>query len=103
MVKANRKTHRNQIKRSDPFRLTLAEQKVYDTFSHPGRYFPVQRFAALVAGDSWHYAGKGVKLGDKTAPVCWCKPKDSKTYRVVYGDLSIKDVAEEDLPKPTKP
>ncbi len=81
-------------------KLTSAEKKVFDNLGALDRYLPVLRFAALVAGDSWHYAGKGVKLGDKTTPVCWYKPKDSKTYRVVYGDLSIKDVAEEDLPKP---
>ncbi len=62
------------------------------------RVCPVLRFAALTAGESWHYAGKGVKLGDETGIVCWYKPKDSKTYRVVYGDLSVKDVAGEELP-----
>ena len=47
---------------------------------------------------TWKYAGAGVELGDAEAPVCWYKPKDSETYRVVYGDLSVKDVAEDDLP-----
>ena len=49
------------------------------------------------------YVGKGVKLGDKSAIVCWYKLKDAKdgnTYRVVYGDLSVKDVNAEDLPLP---
>ena len=45
-----------------------------------------------------HYAGKGVKLGDAETAVFWYKPKDSETYKVIYGDLSVKDVAEEDLP-----
>lgn len=49
---------------------------------------------------SWKYLGKGVKLGDKSRIVCWYKPRDSKTYRVIYGDLSVKDVAAEDLPLP---
>jgi hypothetical protein len=30
--------------------------------------------------------------------VCWYKPVGSQTYRVVYGDLSVRDVAPEDLP-----
>lgn len=47
----------------------------------------------------WHYAGKGVKLGDADTPVFWYQPKDSDTYCVIYGDLSVKDVAPEDLPK----
>jgi hypothetical protein len=47
----------------------------------------------------WHYAGKGVKLGDADTAIFWYKPKDLETYRVIYGDLSVKDVAPEDLPK----
>jgi hypothetical protein len=34
--------------------------------------------------------------------VCWYKLKGAKTYRVVYGDLSVKDVAAEDLPLPVE-
>ena len=52
---------------------------------------------------TWQYLGKGVRLGDKNGIVCWYKLKDAKnpdTYRVVYGDLSVKDVAPEDLPLP---
>jgi hypothetical protein len=47
----------------------------------------------------WHYAGKGVKLGDADKAIFWYQPKDSETYRVIYGDLSVKDVAPENLPK----
>ncbi len=47
----------------------------------------------------WHYAGKGVKLGDAGKAIFWYQPKDSATYRVIYGDLSVKDVAPADLPK----
>ncbi len=48
----------------------------------------------------WHYVGKGVKLGDSTTPIFWYQPQESQTWRVIYGDLSAEDVAEEDLPKP---
>ena len=35
--------------------------------------------------------------------VFWYKPEDSETYKVIYGDLAVKDVAEKDLPtKPAK-
>jgi len=27
----------------------------------------------------------------------WYRPKDSKSYRVVYADLSVKEVAPEEL------
>ncbi|MBA7669707.1 hypothetical protein ES703_77840 [subsurface metagenome] len=46
-----------------------------------------------------HYAGKGVKLGDADTPIFWYRPEGSETYRVIYGDLSVKDVAPENLPK----
>ena len=49
--------------------------------------------------NDWHYVGKNVKLGDSESPVCWYRPKGSETYRVIYGDLSVKDVAAGDLPK----
>jgi len=47
----------------------------------------------------WHYAGKGVKLGDSDTPIFWYQPKESETWRVIYGDLTVKNVAPEDLPK----
>ena len=47
----------------------------------------------------WHYAGAGVKLGDAQTPIFWYQPQGSPTCRVIYGDLSVKDVAVEDLPK----
>jgi hypothetical protein len=50
-------------------------------------------------GATWHYAGSGVKLGDASKAVFWYQPKGSQTYRVIYGDLSVKDVAPENLPK----
>jgi hypothetical protein len=50
-------------------------------------------------GGQWHYAGAGVKLGDASKAVYWYKPKNSETWRVIYGDLSAKDVAPENLPK----
>ena len=50
-------------------------------------------------GSDWSYTGQGVKLGDASKSVFWYLPDGSDTYRVIYGDLSVKDVAEEDLPK----
>ncbi len=56
-------------------------------------------FVRLPEGSEWQYVGEDVKLGDATKPVCWWKLPDSKTYRVIYGDLSIRDVEPGDLPK----
>jgi len=47
----------------------------------------------------WHYAGQGVKLGDADSPIFWYQPQDSETWRVIYGDLRVEDVAAENLPK----
>jgi len=47
----------------------------------------------------WHYAGKDVKLGDAETPIFWYQPKDSETYRVIYGDLHVEDVASDNLPE----
>lgn len=49
--------------------------------------------------NDWNYVGSGVKIGDAESPVCWYRPTDSETYRVIYGDLSVKAVAPENLPK----
>ncbi len=48
--------------------------------------------------DSFQYVGADVKLGDSSRIVCWFKPKNSSNFRVVYGDLSIEDVKESELP-----
>ena len=51
------------------------------------------------SGTDGHYVGKGVELGDADTAVFLYRPKGSDTYRVIYGDLSVKDSAPEDLPK----
>jgi len=53
----------------------------------------------LESQGEWQYHGAGVKLGDAATAIFWYQPSGSDTYRVIYGDLSAKDVAEKDLPK----
>jgi hypothetical protein len=48
----------------------------------------------------WHYAGNGVKLGDAETAIFWYRPEGSETYRVIYGDLRVEDVAPENLSEP---
>ena len=88
---------------------TAPEQKLLDTVDHYKmaslNMMPTGHFIEdhTVKG-SFRYLGKGVRLGDKDRIVCWYKLKDANgTYRVVYGDLSIKDLAPEDLPLPVEP
>ncbi len=48
-------------------------------------------FYQLNSENNWNYDVEGIKLGDQ-APICWWKPKDSETYRVIYADLTTADV-----------
>lgn len=50
-------------------------------------------------GIKWNYAGAGVKLGDASKAIYWYQPQGSETWRVIYGDLRVEDVAEENLPQ----
>jgi outer membrane lipoprotein-sorting protein len=64
------------------------------------RMFNALLFVANLPKESnWRYAGNGVKLGTQDKAIFWYKPKESQTWRVIYGDLSVKDVNEADLPK----
>ncbi|MBN1343799.1 MAG: hypothetical protein JXQ73_14040 [Phycisphaerae bacterium] len=56
--------------------------------------FVVERMAR----GSWHYAGDGVRLGESGTRVCWWRSGGADSYRVVYGDLTVKDAKAEDLP-----
>ena len=38
-----------------------------------------------------HYVGKGVSFGAVGTPIFWYRPQDSKNYRVIYADLSVRD------------
>jgi outer membrane lipoprotein-sorting protein len=87
---------------------TAAEQKFIETESYyMGIGLTVKPTYLFVKDhtvkDSFRYIGKGAKLGDKERIVCWYKLKGSNTYRAVYGDLSVRDVALEDLPLPVEP
>ena len=53
--------------------------------------------------NSFRYLGRGVKSATRESIVCWYKLKGATTYRVVYGDLSVRDVAPEDLPLAVEP
>lgn len=58
---------------------------------------------SLAPENDSHYAGKGVKLNTPNRPVFWYKPTPDENYQVIYADLSIKDVAAEDLDKRSLP
>jgi len=55
------------------------------------------------SNETFHYQGKGVKLGQKTTPVLWYKPEGKDKYVVIYGDLHVERVAPKDLPPKRTP
>ncbi len=58
-------------------------------------------FTRLFQGEGkWYYRGQGVTLGEADKAIFWYRPKGSATYRVIYGDLHVEDVAPENLPEP---
>jgi len=62
-------------------------------------YRGIMFLTQLPAESNWRYAGEDVKFGDANTAIFWYRPEGSETYRVIYGDLSVKDVAPENLPK----
>jgi len=46
-----------------------------------------------------HYAGGGVKLGTPDHPIFWYKPTGADKYRVIFADLSVKDMTPDDVKK----
>jgi len=47
----------------------------------------------------YHYAGQGVTFGDADTAVLWYRQGDTKTYRVVYGDLHVEELGLDRLPQ----
>jgi hypothetical protein len=56
-------------------------------------------FSGQLPGGTWRYAGQNVRFGDPAAPIFWYRPQGSVTWRVIYADLHVADVAPENLPK----
>jgi outer membrane lipoprotein-sorting protein len=49
------------------------------------------------------YKPEGVKLGDAGKVLFWYKPKGKETYRAIFGDLHIADLAADQVPATEKP
>lgn len=55
---------------------------------------------AMKPENDWHYVGGGVKLGEAKTPIAWWRPTGSKNYKVIYGDLTVKEEPPEAVPTP---
>jgi outer membrane lipoprotein-sorting protein len=67
---------------------------------------PQQMFNALLfvarlprEESKWRYAGNGVKINTPDTPIFWYRPAGSQMYRVIYADLTVREMAEDQLPK----
>ena len=85
----------------DVIRDAIARKQTQEYEAHMKHVIRGLNFAIRAEGaGEWHYAGKGVKLGEVGKPIAWWKTAwDAPTYRVLYGDLTIRDLKPEDLPK----
>jgi hypothetical protein len=45
------------------------------------------------------YLGKDVKLGTPNRPIFWYKPTGAKNYHVIYADLTVKEMAADEVKK----
>lgn len=58
----------------------------------------------LPANADAHYVGKGFSFGAADTPIFWYRPKESKKYRVIYADLSVRDAdVPPNVPTPSTP
>jgi len=48
--------------------------------------------------NDWHYAGKGISPEQLDTPICWWKEDGSEYYTVIFADLSIETLTEDQLP-----
>jgi outer membrane lipoprotein-sorting protein len=55
---------------------------------------------SALSPDNRHYAGANVKLNEKDRPIFWYQPKGIEGYRVIYADLTVKEMKEP--PRDTK-
>jgi hypothetical protein len=66
----------------------------------PGQMYNALIFVVTLPKESnWRYAGNGVKINTPDTPVFWYRPAGSPMYRVIYADLTVKEMAEAQLPK----
>lgn len=54
-------------------------------------------------GKTFGYQPQDVKLGDADKILLWYQPKDSKTYKAIYGDLHVAEVTGDKLPAAPAP
>jgi outer membrane lipoprotein-sorting protein len=66
----------------------------------PQLMFKALLFTSKLPKESnWRYAGDGVKINTPDTPIFWYKPAGSEKYRVIYADLTVRELTEDQFPK----
>jgi hypothetical protein len=87
--------------------MPLIQERIQKQAQEKQKQAPLQRkrtrgitfYVRLKPENDPHYVGGGVKLGTPERPILWYKPTGADKYRVIYADLSVKDMAPEDVKK----
>lgn len=56
-------------------------------------------YGMLTSANDSHYVGGGVKLGTPDRVLLWYKPTGVEKYRVIYADLSVKEMTPDEVKK----
>ncbi len=66
----------------------------------PQQMYNAMLFVALLPKESnWRYAGNGIKINTPNTPIFWYRPAGGQNYRVIYADLTVREMSEDQLPK----
>lgn len=63
-------------------------------------YLGMMFWTQMSKENDWHYEGENVKIGSADIPICWWKPEGSTMFRVLYGNLELRDVDLEKIRRP---
>ena len=63
----------------------------------------IQFYTSLRPENDPHYVGASVKLGALDRPILWYKPSGAGKYRIIYADLSVKELTPAELDKLPEP
>lgn len=84
-----------KLKKDENYKNLTEEQRMQDVLQRTSGLTFVMM---MKPENDWHYAGKGVKLGEADKAIFWYRPTGSQNYRVIYGDLSVREVTPDKLP-----
>ena len=96
-LRALQATLREYIKRNNLSESEIEERLAPVSEKWIKAYCYINKLRGEIEVSDLNYVGEGVKFGDSETPLIWWLPKDSETYRVIYGDLNVRDVASENL------